>query len=154
MGESGGYRVHAAERRIPIYLSVWGPRMIEMAGELADGALIAGPSDTEAMASKIRRLRSAAEGAGRGADEVEGHVQLTISWDDDPAAAIERVRPVVTYQLRRAPANWQEETPGAAPGRGCGDQVCEVIWQIAVCGRGGIGLGCSGKARGDCWECG
>ena len=41
----------------------------------------------------------------------EAHVQLTISWDDDPAAAIERVRPVVTYQLRRAPASWREETP-------------------------------------------
>ena len=111
VGESGGYRVHAVERRIPIYLSVWGPKMIEMAGELAEGALIAGPSDTEAMASKIRGLRGAAEAAGRGTGEVEGHVQLTISWDDDPAAAIERVRPVVTYQLRRAPANWQEETP-------------------------------------------
>ena len=50
VGESGGYRVHAVERRIPIYLSVWGPKMIEMAGELSEGALIAGPSDTEAMA--------------------------------------------------------------------------------------------------------
>ena len=85
--------------------------MIQMAGELAEGALIAGPSDADAMASKIRRLRGAVEAAGREPGEVEAHVQLTISWDNDPAAAIERVRPVVTYQLRRAPANWQEETP-------------------------------------------
>ena len=45
VGRSGGYRVHAVERRIPIYLSVWGPKMIQMAGEIAEGALIAGPSD-------------------------------------------------------------------------------------------------------------
>ena len=111
VGQSGGYRVHSVERRIPIYLSVWGPKMIQMAGELAEGALIAGPSDADAMASKIRRLRGAEEAADRCPGEVEAHVQLTISWDDDPAAAIERVRPVVTYQLRRAPASWREETP-------------------------------------------
>ena len=154
VGESGVYRVHAVERRIPIYLSVWGPRMIEMAGQLADGALIAGPSDTEAMASKILRLRSAAEAAGRGVREVEAHVQLTISWDDDPAAAIERVRPVVTYQLRRAPANWQEETPeplqdevaairgaksfGRSPSAGEGGLASDaLVRHVAIVGRVG-----------------
>ncbi len=113
VGESGGYWVHGVERRVPIYLSVWGPRMIEMSGELAEGALIAGPSDTDVMSVKIGRLRHATEAAGRGPGEVEAHAQLTISWDDDPAVAIERVRPVVTYQLRRAPASWKEETPEA-----------------------------------------
>ena len=106
----GTYRVQSVERRVPIYLSVWGPRMTELAGRLTDGALIAGPSDTAAMELKMGRLRRGAEAAGRGPGEVEAHVQLTISWDTDPAVAIDRVRPVVTYQLRRAPANWKEET--------------------------------------------
>ena len=97
----GGYRVQAVERRVPVYLSVWGPKMTELAGQLTDGALIAGPSDTAAMGLKIRRLREAVEAAGRGTGEVEGHVQLTMSWDNAPSLAIERVRPVVTYQLRR-----------------------------------------------------
>lgn len=105
------YRVQSVERRVPVYLSVWGPRMTELAGALTDGALIAGPSDTAAMELKTGRLREAAEVAGRAPCEVEAHVQLTISWDDDLAVAIERVRPVVTYQLRRAPANWKEEAP-------------------------------------------
>ena len=111
VGESGGYRVQAVGRRIPIYISVWGPRMIALAGELGEGALIAGPSDVEAMGSKIRQLRNASRAVGRGPGDVEAHIQLTISWDDDPAVAIERVRPVATYQLRRAPARWKEETP-------------------------------------------
>ena len=138
VGESGGYRVLSVERRIPIFLSVWGPRMIEMAGQLADGALIAGPSDTEAMASKILRLRSAAEAAGRGTGEIEGHVQLTISWDDDPAAAIERVRPVVTYQFRRAPANWQKETPEALQDEVAAIRGAKSFGRSPSAGEGGL----------------
>ncbi len=107
----GTYRVQAVGRRVPVYLSVWGPRMTELAGRLTDGALIAGPSNTTAMGLKVRRLREAAQSAGRGPGKVEAHVQLTISWDDSPDKAIERVRPVVTYQLRRAPATWREEMP-------------------------------------------
>lgn len=107
----GAYRVQAVGRRAPVYLSVWGPKMTELAGRLTDGALIAGPSDTAAMRLKLARLREAAQSVGRGTGEVEGHVQLTISWNDNPSIAIDRVRPVVTYQLRRAPANWREETP-------------------------------------------
>ena len=107
----GAYRVQTVGRRIPIYLSVWGPKMTELAGRLADGALIAGPSDAAAMGLKLARLRKAAQSAGRGSGEVEAHVQLTMSWDDYPSLAIERVRPVVTYQLRRAPASWRDETP-------------------------------------------
>lgn len=107
----GAYRVQAVRSRVPVYLSVWGPRMTELAGRLTDGALIAGPSDMAAMGLKLARLRESAQSAGRGSGEVEGHVQLTISWDDDPSLAIERVKPVVAYQLRRAPANWRDETP-------------------------------------------
>lgn len=107
----GAYRVQSVDRWLPVYLSVWGPRMTDLAGRLTDGALIAGPSDPAAMALKIRRLRAAAGVAGRGAGDVEALVQLTISWDENPAIAIDQVRPMVTYQLRRAPANWREETP-------------------------------------------
>ena len=107
----GAYRVQAVGLRVPVYLSVWGPRMTELAGRLTDGALIAGPSDMAAMGVKLARLREAARSAGRGAGEVESHVQLTMSWNNDPSLAIERVRPVVTYQLRRAPASWREEIP-------------------------------------------
>ncbi len=111
IGAREGYRVQSVGRRVPVYLSAWGPRMIEAAGSVADGALIAGPSDAAAMAFKIRWLRDAARAAGRDKGEVEAHVQLTVSWDNDEATAIDRVRPVVTYQLCRAPANWKDETP-------------------------------------------
>jgi len=105
------YRISAVKRTIPVFISAWGPRMLTIAGELTDGALIAGPSNKDVMANKINQLHNATGKAVRNGFATQAHVQLSISCSDNILQAIDEIRPVVSYQIRRAPSNWQEETP-------------------------------------------
>ena len=65
LDEGVRYRVQSVQRPIPLYLAVWGPRMI----------------------------------------------QLTLSTHPDPQMAIDDLRPLIAYQIRRGPLSWEDELP-------------------------------------------
>ncbi len=80
---------------IPIVMAARGPKMIELAGEVADGVLIHG--NTGPFISHVKELVArGAERAGRPADACRIGIITDIEVDEDENAAIERTRPRMT----------------------------------------------------------
>lgn len=73
---------------VPIYLAALGPRMLELAGELADGILL-NWIPPEAIPRSIEQIRVGAERAGRSlADfEIAAYIRAAVTDDPEPARA-------------------------------------------------------------------
>ena len=74
--------------RVPIYIAALGPRMLDLAGEMADGVLLSwtGPSSLEGA---IHRVHQAAAKANRVPSEVKiaGYVRTSVASDQEAAHA-------------------------------------------------------------------
>jgi len=79
-------------RQIPVHLSARGPKMTELAGEIADGVLIHGLNQ-EYIDYVKGATRMSSERAGRAADACEIGPIIDVEIDDNEAAAMERLRP-------------------------------------------------------------
>jgi 5,10-methylenetetrahydromethanopterin reductase len=90
-------------REVPIYIGATGMKMMELAGEIADGALLnylVSPSyDADALAALAR----GAETAGRTLDDVDRPQLVVCSMDDDRAKALDAARLLVTQYLGQQP---------------------------------------------------
>ncbi len=76
---------------IPIYMAARGTKMLELAGEVADGVLIHGI--TEPYVAHVKELVSrGAERAGRSPDDCKIAVILDVEVDSDHDAAVNRMR--------------------------------------------------------------
>ncbi|MCY3787105.1 MAG: LLM class flavin-dependent oxidoreductase [bacterium] len=75
----------------PVYLSARGPRMLELAGEIADGVIIHGVQH-DFLAYARARVARGAERVGRDPAECRISVMLDVEADRDEAAAIDRLR--------------------------------------------------------------
>jgi 5,10-methylenetetrahydromethanopterin reductase len=76
---------------LPVFLAARGPRMLELAGELADGVIVHGLSPAFIEYVRSHLARGAAR-AGRSADACEIMIMLDVDIDDDVAAARDRLR--------------------------------------------------------------
>ena len=81
---------------LPIYLAALGPRMIELAGEIADGVLLTWASPGY-LQRAIQHLRRGAEKAGRNPEDIDVACYLRTAVADDA----EHVRPVLQRQIAR-----------------------------------------------------
>lgn len=79
-------------RQIPIHISARGPKMTELAGEIADGVLIHGLNQ-EYIEFVKESIRIGAGRAGRSPEACAIGPIIDVEIDDDEAAAIERLRP-------------------------------------------------------------
>ena len=70
------YKVDSVRRPAPIYTASWGPKMLEISAQLADGVLIMAPDQKDVLKVKVDRIRNAAADAGRDPNEVKNRV-----WD-------------------------------------------------------------------------
>lgn len=105
------FKIPSVKREIPIYIGAWGPRMLELTGSLAEGALIAGPPQAELMSRKMQNVEHGATEASRNPKDVKINLQFTCSYDSDPRTAISKVRPIVAYTILRSPPKWENEMP-------------------------------------------
>jgi|RifCSP13_3_1023840.scaffolds.fasta_scaffold05039_3 5,10-methylenetetrahydromethanopterin reductase len=83
---------------IPLYLAARGPRMLELAGELADGVITHGLAPGYIDFVHERILRGAQRG-GRPSTACQICVMFDVELDDDSDVAVERLRPRCTVMV-------------------------------------------------------
>jgi 5,10-methylenetetrahydromethanopterin reductase len=90
-------------RQVPIYVGATGMKMMELAGELADGVLlnyIVSPAyDVEALAA----LQRGADRSGRRVAEIDRPQLVVCSLDADRSLALDRARELLTQYLGQQP---------------------------------------------------
>jgi len=89
----------ATRRDIPMYLATRSPMNLELAGELADGALIATYVSKDQLKFAVDRVRAGAKKAGRKLEDVKLISWVYTSISDDGHQAVENVRYFVTQAL-------------------------------------------------------
>jgi 5,10-methylenetetrahydromethanopterin reductase len=85
--------------KVPIYVGARGPRVLEVAGELADGVIVGSVASAAGWRYAIERVSIGCERAGRSLHELSLSAWLPFAVADDRAAAIDAVRPMVTTSL-------------------------------------------------------
>lgn len=88
---------------VPIYIGAQGPKMLELAGKIGDGALInaSHPRDIERAVSLIKK---GADKAGRSMEDIDVAAYTSFSVADDRKSAKKSVVPVVAYIVAGSPS--------------------------------------------------
>jgi 5,10-methylenetetrahydromethanopterin reductase len=86
-------------REIPIYLGARGPKMLELAGAIADGAIVGNVAAIDGWRYALGCIAAGAERTGRDLASLELTAWVYCAIDDDPAAALDAIRPQVATSL-------------------------------------------------------
>jgi 5,10-methylenetetrahydromethanopterin reductase len=90
-------------RQVPIYLGATGMQMMELAGEIADGALLNYLVGPRYNATALEHLAAGAARAGRTVEDIDRPQLVVCSLDDDRDLALDRARELVTQYLGQQP---------------------------------------------------
>jgi coenzyme F420-dependent glucose-6-phosphate dehydrogenase len=97
--EGGFYEVVGAsiydrpDRPVPIYVACGGPVMAKYAGRVADGLICTSGKGMELYVEQLMpALDEGASAAGRSPSEIDRMIEIKISYDRDPEAALENTR--------------------------------------------------------------
>ena len=85
---------------IPLYLAAMGPRMLRLAGELADGVVLSAGLTAGYCAQSLATVEAGAKEAGRDPAALRRAAYVYIAVDADRAAAIGRLRPKIAFMMR------------------------------------------------------
>jgi 5,10-methylenetetrahydromethanopterin reductase len=90
-------------RDVPIYLGATGMQMMELAGEVADGALLNYLVGPRYNATALEHLEIGATRAGRSVEDIDRPQLVVCSLDEDRDLALDRARELVTQYLGQQP---------------------------------------------------
>jgi 5,10-methylenetetrahydromethanopterin reductase len=90
-------------RNVPIYLGATGMKMMELAGEVADGALLNYLVSPAYNTTAMEHLAAGAARAGRRVEDVDRPQLVVCSLDDERELALDRARELVTQYLGQQP---------------------------------------------------
>lgn len=90
-------------RNVPIYIGATGPKMLELTGEIADGALMNYLVTPQYNEEAMSRLEAGAKKAGRSIDDIDRPQLVVCSLDDDRKKALDGARKLVTQYLAQQP---------------------------------------------------
>lgn len=90
-------------KRVPIYVGATGMRMMELAGEVADGAVLNYLVSPDYNRRAMTALAAGAERSGRTVGDVDRPQLVVCSLDADRAAALDAARLLVTQYLGQQP---------------------------------------------------
>lgn len=89
----------APEHEVPIYIAGTGPKMQQLAGEVADGLLTASITTPDFVRYSRQNLIEAAEAAGRSVDDIDIGCTLVASIDEDPIKGRDGAREIAGMYL-------------------------------------------------------
>jgi 5,10-methylenetetrahydromethanopterin reductase len=124
----GGKRIRLGmgKGNIPIFIAASKPRMLELAGKVADGVVLMTCAMPDYLAQQIEHIRTGAKQSGRSFEDIYTDVWITISVREDEKQAINDVKGWVSGACRhfamvadRLPPNlvrFKDEILGAAKG--------------------------------------
>jgi 5,10-methylenetetrahydromethanopterin reductase len=92
-------------REVPLVLSAYGPRMMELAGQVADGVGIASAARPALMVDAITRVRTAAERAGRDPAGVQIWAMVRASVRDTREEALTDLKANLASGILHVPEN-------------------------------------------------
>ncbi|MFI0411671.1 LLM class flavin-dependent oxidoreductase [Actinomadura sp. 3N508] len=84
---------------VPIYVGARGPRLLEVAGEVADGVIVGNLATAEGWSYATGRIARGAARAGRRLADVRLVAWFYCCVADDPDAALDAIRPMVATSL-------------------------------------------------------
>jgi 5,10-methylenetetrahydromethanopterin reductase len=90
-------------KQVPIYIGATGMRMMELAGEIADGAVLNYLVSPDYNRRALEALAAGASRAGRSLDDVDRPQLVVCSLDADRDAALDAARLLVTQYLGQQP---------------------------------------------------
>lgn len=96
-------RLDPPRRPVPIYVAATGPRMLELAGEIADGVIMQVGIHRPGLEAAIAAVRRGAARAGRDPGAVELVCSTFTAIDEDRARALEHARPLAAWFYAVAP---------------------------------------------------
>ena len=85
---------------IPLYVAAMGPKMLRLAGELADGVVLSAGLTTGYAAESLAMAAAGAEAAGRDPAAMGRAAYLYTAVSDDRTAAIDLLRPKIAFMMR------------------------------------------------------
>src|SRR5262249_10833092 len=94
-----GARLDFPARRIPIYIAARGPRLLELSGEVADGAIIGGFAREAGIAHACRGIGRGLEPSARSWPDIDLVAWLYTCVADDTETARRAVSRLVTTSL-------------------------------------------------------
>ena len=91
-------------RNIPIYIGATGPKMMELTGEICDGAVLNYVVSPDYIRGAVAQLAAGAAKSGRTIDDIDRPELLVCSLsDDDPGEALMTGKSLVAYYLGTEP---------------------------------------------------
>jgi 5,10-methylenetetrahydromethanopterin reductase len=90
-------------RPIPIYIGATGEKMMELTGEIADGAVLNYMVSPDYIRRSVERLRAGAERAGRNLDDIDRPELIVVSMHTDRARALDDARELLVQYLGQEP---------------------------------------------------
>jgi 5,10-methylenetetrahydromethanopterin reductase len=86
-------------RPVPIYIAARGPRLLRLAGEVADGVIIGSLTSKEGLDYALENIRLGLEKAGRDIDDFDIILWAYTAISDDEEKARDRVRQLVVSSM-------------------------------------------------------
>lgn len=104
--ELGGLEIELDRPRpgLPVYLAATGPKMLELAGEIADGVLIMVGSAPGTVAWALEHVEAGMARAGRKRADLRRLLVVTACVDAERGRAIDRMRPCAAAMYRHGHA--------------------------------------------------
>jgi 5,10-methylenetetrahydromethanopterin reductase len=126
-GETAGRLGYTGGRRIPVLMAASGPKAIELAGEIADGALLLVGANRGIVARALELLERGAKRAGRKVEDLEVIWAVRTAALPTTAEALRQARPTaVHWGILRWGGYWLEPAGLRLPPL----EVPDAVWKI------------------------